>query len=78
RANNPLGIARSDRHDPFWVVTRHADIQSVSRQNSLFLNEDKSVTLVSKRFDELMRGVTGSSSLTRSLVRMDAPDHPKY
>lgn len=78
RANNPLGIARSERHDPFWVVTKHADIQSVSRQNSLFLNEDKSVTLVSKRFDELVRGIAGSSSLTRSLVRMDAPDHPKY
>ena len=24
RANNPLGIARPEKFDPFWVVTRHA------------------------------------------------------
>jgi hypothetical protein len=26
RANNPLGVAQSPGYDPFWVVTRHADI----------------------------------------------------
>ncbi|MDW4800081.1 hypothetical protein NQ294_32935, partial [Escherichia coli] len=36
RANNPLGIARPDKFDPFWVVTKHAHIQAISRQNELF------------------------------------------
>ena len=36
RANNPLGIARPEKFDPFWVVTKHTHIQAVSRQNELF------------------------------------------
>jgi len=40
RANNPLGIARPEGFDPFWVVTKHAHIQAISRQNELFHNAD--------------------------------------
>ena len=42
RANNPLGIARPEGFDPFWVVTRHAHIQAISRQNELFHNAEPS------------------------------------
>ena len=41
RANNPLGIARPEGFDPFWVVTKHAHIQAISRQNDLFHNADR-------------------------------------
>jgi len=78
RANNPLGIARSEQYDPFWVVTRHADIQSVSRQNSLFLNEPRPTVLATKQLASLIREVTGRPNISRSVVFMDAPDHPKY
>lgn len=79
RANNPLGIAEAEGFDPFWVVTRHADILAVSRQNELFHNGDLSTTLTDRASDERARKVTGGSPhLVRSLVQMDAPDHPKY
>jgi cytochrome P450 len=79
RANNPLGIAEPEGFDPFWVVTRHADILTVSRQNELFHNGDLSTTLTDRAADERARKVTGGSPhLVRSLVQMDAPDHPKY
>lgn len=78
RKNNPLGIARPDHHDPFWVVTRHADIQSVGRQNSLFLNEPRPTILTTKRFAEVVKQTSGRPNLSRSVVFMDAPDHPKY
>ena len=29
RANNPLGVAEADGFDPFWVVTKHADILEI-------------------------------------------------
>ncbi|MFA5602099.1 MAG: cytochrome P450, partial [Phenylobacterium sp.] len=29
RANQPLGVAEVEGFDPFWVVTRHADIQEI-------------------------------------------------
>ncbi len=79
RANNPLGVARPEGYDPFWVVTRHADILEISRQNALFHSGDRSTTIVSAAGDARIRQMTGGSPhLVRSLVQMDAPDHPKY
>ncbi|MBR0898353.1 cytochrome P450 [Bradyrhizobium tropiciagri] len=78
RANNPLGIARPDKFDPFWVVTKHAHIQAISRQNDLFHNADRPTTLTNQALEERVRKITGGPNLVRSLVQMDAPDHPKY
>ena len=79
RANNPLGVAQPEGFDPFWVVTRHADILEVSRQNDLFHNGDLATTLTGRDADARARAVTGGSPhLVRALVQMDAPDHPKY
>ncbi|MBR0871490.1 cytochrome P450 [Bradyrhizobium tropiciagri] len=78
RGNNPLGIARPERFDPFWVVTKHAHIQAISRQNELFHNADRPTTLTTKALEERVRKITGGPNLVRSLVQMDAPDHPKY
>ena len=78
RANNPLGIARPENFDPFWVVTKHAHIQAISRQNELFHNADRPTTLTARAVEERVRKITGGPNLVRSLVQMDAPDHPKY
>src|SRR5512146_3370842 len=73
RANNPLGRAEVEGYDPFWVVTKHADILEVSRQNALFHNGDLPTTLTSKEADAKVRAMTGGSPhLVRSLVQMDA------
>jgi cytochrome P450 len=78
RANNPLGRAQPEGFDPFWVVTRHADILAISRQNDLFHNVDRATTLTNKAVLERVYKITGQPNLVRSLVQMDAPDHPKY
>jgi cytochrome P450 len=79
RANNPLGRAELDGFDPFWVVSKHADILEVSRQNSLFHSGDRPTTFTSIEGDRKVRQLTGGSPhLVRSLVQMDAPDHLKY
>jgi len=78
RGNNPLGIARPETFNPFWVVTKHAHIQAISRQNELFHNADRPTTLTSIAFEQRVRKITGGANLVRSLVQMDAPDHPKY
>ena len=78
RDNNPLGVARPEKFDPFWVVTRHAHLQTVSRQNDLFHNADRPTTLTQRTIEERIRKITGGPNLVRSLVQMDAPDHPKY
>jgi cytochrome P450 len=78
RANNPLGVARTENFDPFWVVTKHAHIQAISRQNDLFHNADRATVLTARAGIERIRKITGGPNLVRSLVQMDAPDHPKY
>ena len=79
RANNPLGKAELDGLYPFWIVTKHADILEVSRQNALFHSGDLATTFTSIEADEKVRQMTGGSPhLLRTLVQMDAPDHPKY
>src|SRR3981081_3234750 len=79
RANQPMGVARPTDYDPFRVVTRHADILEISRQNELFHSGDRATTIVNKAVDDHVRKQTGGSPhLVRSLVQMDAPDHPKY
>src|SRR6266404_4251454 len=60
RANNPLGVARTELFDPFWVVTKHAHIQAISRQNELFHNADRPTTLTMKAIEQRTRRITGT------------------
>lgn len=79
RANQPLGKIELPGLYPFWMVTRHEDILEVSRQNELFHNGDMPTTFTTREADEKVRQMTGGSPhLVRTLVQMDAPDHPKY
>jgi cytochrome P450 len=79
RADYPLAKTNLDDFSPFWVVTKHADILEISRQNDLFHNGDLAATLTTKAADKIVRGQTGGSPhLIRTLVQMDAPDHPKF
>lgn len=79
RANNAFGRAYPEGFEPFWVATRHADILEISRQNALFLNGDKSPTIVNEDTDKRIREMTGGSPhLLRTLIHMDEPDHMKY
>jgi cytochrome P450 len=79
RAEFPLAKTNIPDFDPFWVVSKHADILEISRQNDLFHNGDFAATLTTKAADAIVRGQTGGSPhLIRTLVQMDAPDHPKF
>ena len=79
RANNPLGKAELEGVYPFWLVTKHADILEISRQNDLFHSGEMPTTFTTIEGDKMVRAMTGGSPhLVRTLVQMDAPDHPKY
>jgi cytochrome P450 len=78
RANAPLAMANIPDYEPFWAVTRHADIMEVSRNNKLFASAVKQTTVTVKSIDQLVRTQFPDGHLIRSLVQMDAPDHMKY
>ncbi|WP_304167307.1 cytochrome P450 [Phenylobacterium aquaticum] len=79
RKDQPLDVAQPEGFDPFWVVTRHADILEVEKQNELFHNGDRSTVLTTIDADKKVREMMGGSPhLVRSLVQMDNPDHMAY
>jgi hypothetical protein len=79
RREAPLAVAQPEGFDPFWVVTRHADIQEVEKQNELFHNGDRATVVTNIEADRKVREMTGGSPhLVRSLVQMDNPDHFAY
>ncbi len=79
RREAPLDIAEPEGFDPFWVVTRHADILEIERQNDLFHNGDRPTTLTNIESEKMVRSMMGGSPhLIRSLVQMDNPDHFAY
>ena len=79
RARYPLARAEVPGFDPYWIVTRHADVVEISRQNELFHNADRAATLITRDGEALVREFTGGSwNLFRSLVQLDNPEHGPY
>ena len=80
RANAPLAVAENPDHDPFWLVTRHADIMAISRDPQRFASGVRQTVLTNREGEALARAATPNNDghLIRSLVQMDAPDHMKY
>ena len=76
RANHPLALAEPDWFDRFWVVTKHADILKVSRQNSQFLSGARPAILAQRSAMEAM--AASAEPFHHSIVSMDAPEHPAF
>ncbi len=77
RANDPLRFVEPEGFEPFWVVTKYADIKEVEGKKQLFINDPRPV-LGPKGITEMVQQMTGRRHLVRSLVQMDDPDHTKY
>lgn len=79
RREYPLARAEVPGYAPHWIVSRHADVMEVSRQNDLFHNADRSATLIPCQGEQLVRAFTGGDyNLFRSLVQLDGPDHRSH
>jgi cytochrome P450 len=79
RKNDPVALAELPGFDPFRLVTKHADILEVSRDNTLFPYGDFPSTLTPHEGVERGREARAAGRpLIYTLVQMDEPDHLKY
>ena len=79
RKNAPVARAELPGFSPFYVVTRYADIQEISRDNTLFPYGGRPSTLApQERVDSLRAAQAAGAPVLRTLVNMDEPDHMKY
>ncbi|WP_018501783.1 cytochrome P450 [Parafrankia discariae] len=69
RRESPVHRIESAGFAPFWAVTRHEDVLTISRDAQVWHNAPR--TAVSQ-------DPSAPAPPIRSLVQMDAPDHPVY
>ena len=71
RQHAPVFWYERDNVDPFWVITKHADIIELGKQPELFQNAPRMAVFT----NDLPPPPEGQS---RHLLNMDPPDHPRY
>lgn len=74
RRESPVHRVDVPAFNPFWAVTKHADVLEVEKQNTIFLNAPRPL-LQMKEFDY---GGENQSDPLRTLIHMDEPDHKAY
>jgi cytochrome P450 len=74
RREAPVFRVEAEGFPPFWAITRHADVMSISQQNDLFLNTMDSVLLPTEVMERnRARGVD-----LKTLIHMDGAEHMAY
>ena len=79
RQNAPLARAELPDMDPLCVVTRHADILEISKDNTLFpYGQMPSTITTAKGVADFKVAQEQGRPLLYTLVQMDEPDHMKF
>ena len=71
RRHDPVHWTEHPDYDPFWSITKHADIVALSTQPKLFLNAPR-LAAFNKNVPPPPEGTS------RHLLNMDPPDHGRY
>ena len=71
RAQSPVHKVEHPNFNPFYAVTKHADVLAVELRNNIFLNEPRPV-LGTKADDER---TAQNGNLLRTLIHVDDPEH---
>jgi cytochrome P450 len=74
RRESPVLRVEAEGLDPFWALTRHADIMEIERQHETFWNTDDVVLRRSGAIERLRT----SGNAIKSLVQLDGAEHRGY
>ena len=69
RGSAPVSWVDVPNYAPFWVITKHADVMDIERDNMVFTNWPRPV-LATRQGDELQ-----AAAGVRTLIHMDDPQH---
>jgi len=76
RRESPVQLMRPEGYEPFWAITRHADIVEVSKQPELFRSAGRFVLFPEARIGD--GESLAEKPPLRMLVNMDPPEHRDY
>ena len=71
RTHEPVSWWKPSGMPPFWAVTRHADIQQISREPERFLSSPMLAIFPREQFDP-------ENFPLRAMTKMDPPEHGEY
>ncbi len=74
RRDDPVHWVEAAGFEPFWAVTRHADILDIERNNQLFLNAPRPL-LATAQMDAQAKQREAEGTALRTLIHMDDPQH---
>ncbi len=69
RVNAPVSWVEVPTYEPFWAITRHADIMGIERANTLFTNYPRPVLVTAE--NDARQAAVGVCTL----IHMDDPQH---
>jgi len=76
RETAPVAYLEHPEFEPFWVLTRHEDIRTISQQNDRFINNPRTV-IVERAFEQALLEQFGTRNGLETLIHMDNPKHHK-
>lgn len=77
RANDPYAVIEVEGYNPFRILTRYDDVQSVGRRGDVFHNAPHSV-LSPRASQKKVREMTGNDHFIKTLIDMDGAEHAAY
>ncbi|MCG8587804.1 MAG: cytochrome P450 [Proteobacteria bacterium] len=76
RAESPVHPCRPQGYEPFWAITRHADVSDISKRPDDFLNAP-GIVLMNEHQQKLRASGDGVAAM-RTIIEMDPPEHRSY
>lgn len=76
RREAPVHHCEPTGFEPFWAISRHADICEISKQPEKFLNQKGIVVMDNARI-QIRESGEGLSAM-RTIIEMDPPEHRKF
>ena len=76
RRESPVHRCEPSGYEPFWAITRHADICEISKQPAVFLNGPGIVLLNDEQMK--MRQSGEGLAAMRTIIEMDPPEHRSF
>lgn len=71
RAEDPVHLVEGEGFNPFYAITKHADIFEIETKHTIFLNEPRPILGTAE--DDARRARDGD--LLRTLIHVDEPEH---
>ena len=78
RKNEPVYRCEAGDYQPFWAITRHADIMDISGRPEIFSNADGITILNSEGIRAMENRNSSPLGKMRTIIEMDPPEHRDF